>query len=363
MNLFRKSLLLEQTSYLAVGLIATASVFLALAARPTFAQIVTVTARIDSKTENGVTTERHYDENQVFFKSVEISREGDTLVQRTSNTLGQPLETSRVTEAHATGDTADINRTVTTKIYVPGSRNVAERIVVNETEGLHNLSPIIKNRTTTKRVYAHDGSNKVIETVTEEFHLLRIDENGVPIFEGTRTTKNKDGETIEPLFANRSLAESEDMSKAPKPELPEEVAAFIKLSCQSILQTQKYGLSAGPFDFGGDWIKASTAAIEPFYQAYQKTMSEKKDGEGFKFGQVQGYYKQLAYDTLIKVSQCNLSVLRFSQHFADVDIDQAKKTACDLRGYMATIFDEEQAQTVGHWQSTLLEMDDLDPCN
>lgn len=164
------------------------------------------------------TYERFFDDQDNLVRQIATSHEGDTKVVRTSNGQGQTTEIRRISETPDATDSTTINREVVTKRYPVGSRLPYETVVLIEQEVLLSLAERApRNRSITTKVYSKTKPRRLLETIVEEGRLLHIDEAGVPIYEGKRTTTTPDGvveEVLDPDTQRWKQVESEPSDDA-----------------------------------------------------------------------------------------------------------------------------------------------------
>ena len=100
------------------------------------------------------------------------------------------IETRTTSETPDPEDSTTVERTIEIREYEGGSRRATRAITVEETEGLvPGWNRVPKKRTTTTTTWETvDGHRRKSETVVETFELVEIDDNGVPIGTGQRTT-------------------------------------------------------------------------------------------------------------------------------------------------------------------------------
>ncbi len=352
-------------------LITTATV-LALGGMPGLISVVQADdLRIETTMENGVKIDRHLDANGSLTKRVETSSEAGSDVIRTYDGAGDVIEITRVTVTTDPKDSTTSHRKVRTKKYRDGSRKPYETMVQEEEEGLLNLAErILKQRTTITKSYTTTKPRKLVNKVVEEIQLVRIDEFGVPIFEGKRTTTNADGESVEvmdPRTGEWSLDPSSklggDSQNSSINKLSPEVAAAVRAACRTVKRRQQFGFVAGPINLEGDWARATATVVQPFYRHYQSTMQQAKDGANYTFGQVKGYYTALAYITILEVIKCNMAVIREQRRINASILRQAKLQACALRKFLAGVIPDSKAMARPDWGELLREMDAINPCD
>jgi len=100
------------------------------------------------------------------------------------------IESRTTTETPDPDDSTTLERKIEIREYEGGSRRATRAITVEETEGLvPGWDRVPKKRTTTTTTWETvDGRRTKTTTVVETFELVEIDDNGVPIGTGHRTT-------------------------------------------------------------------------------------------------------------------------------------------------------------------------------
>lgn len=324
--------------------------------------------RIETIIENGTKIDRYYDKNNKYIKRVETSSEGDTDVTRNYNSTDELTEVVRVNVS--TDDSPGSFKTyrnVETKRYSGGSHRPYETIALKEEEDLYNLNiSFLLNRSVTTKTYTKDKPRKKLEKVVEIVKMEYIDKSGVPIYQGKRVTTDANGnESVEILNPETQEFEPELGSKKSSSKLIDlypEVEAELKAACQSIQRREAYGFVAGPINLDGDWNAATAEAVRPFYEYYQTTMQEKKDGANFMFGQVKGFYIGMGYTTILEVLKCNIAVIRNKYSIDRDTVKNAEMSACQLRKYLSTIISDKKAMDRPDWRKFLIEVDEFRPC-
>ncbi len=352
-------------------LIATAAI-LALYGLPGLVSVVQADdLRIKTTTENGVKIDRYLDAKGTLIKRVETSSESGGDVIRTFDGAGDVTEITRVTVATDPNDSTTSLRKVKTKKYQGGSRKPYETTVQEEEEGLLNLAErILKQRTITQKTYTTTKPRRLLSKVVEEIRLVRIDEFGVPIFEGKRITTNADGESVEIMdpktgewSPDPNLKSDSDSNNGSHQTLSPDVATAVRAACQTVKRREQFGFVAGPIKLEGDWLRATVGTVQPFYRHYQSTMKQAKDRPNYKFGQVKGYYKALAYTTILEVIKCNMAVIREQRRINEQILKQAKQQLCQLRKLLADVIPDSKAMARPDWVELLKEMNTIAPCS
>jgi len=92
-------------------------------------------------------------------------------------------------------------------------------------------------------------------------------------------------------------------------------------------------------------------------------MQKAKDGPNYTFGQVNGFYKAMAYTTILEAIKCNMAVIREARRISASMVKQAKEQVCELRKFLAGVIPDAKAMAIPDWANLLNEIEIINPCN
>ena len=176
--------------------------------------------------EDGTTVQTFFDANQIMIKQVRTSNVGGTVVVRTIDSTGAIVEISRTSDQPVADDPTVVNddpsiriRKVSIKRYMRGSRVPIETVVLEEkTKLMATTDRLTIERKIITTTYSPTKPRTVVKKVDEQGRFVKVDDNGIPIFEGRRVTTEPGREVIEAIGRETQRWEIVPSQDEPAPE-------------------------------------------------------------------------------------------------------------------------------------------------